>query len=381
MTNSAALTFFLLLPLTGCFWGAFALFSLRQTTQSQKWLALMFILQGVVVLFALLDLQLSDNMSSNALSIMSGSFAAYFAISVLFYFVALMHPQKITKNFLIKHVMIAVAYTLVLFSLELFMGDIANKNIAELGLLKKWIHYWEMFLLWTVEIYVLIKTMKLYTNYRRYIKAVYSYENDISLKWVKYLMALFLLLAASSLAWVSLSYFIVSFIFGILTTLIIAFIFWFGFRQNELPPPDEFVSLLTQKDKRMGKYNIFKILVGYERQLRTQLVDYLEQSQVYLRSDLSLDQLSVMLQTEPAYVLLAIQHSFKTNFSDFINKYRIEHAIKLVENREVVKEKEIAAESGFKDINTFRLQFENATGCSLAEYKSINNRISKMIET
>lgn len=93
-----------------------------------------------------------------------------------------------------------------------------------------------------------------------------------------------------------------------------------------------------------------------------ELVPLFENEKVFVRSDLRINEVSLMLQTNRAYVSRAINEICGCSFSDFVNKYRINEAKRLMLFNKTIDE--IAEQSGFSSTSSFiRVfkEFENIT--------------------
>lgn len=105
-------------------------------------------------------------------------------------------------------------------------------------------------------------------------------------------------------------------------------------------------------------------------ELKEKLLHYMETNKPYLKSDLKISELADFL-TIPYYQLSQfINDEFSVNFYDFINKYRVEEAKKLlIEDTRNYKILAIAFEVGFNSKATFNRVFKNITELTPSEFK------------
>ena len=105
-------------------------------------------------------------------------------------------------------------------------------------------------------------------------------------------------------------------------------------------------------------------------ELKEKLLQYMDSNKPYLKSDLKISELADSL-TVPYYQLSQlINDEFLVNFYDFINKYRVEEAKKLlIEDRNNYKILAIAYEVGFNSKATFNRVFKKFTGLTPSEFK------------
>ena len=76
---------------------------------------------------------------------------------------------------------------------------------------------------------------------------------------------------------------------------------------------------------------------------------------VYKRSDLSLRTLAELLHERPHYVSQIISQEFSSSFYDLVNRYRIEHAKRLLVGGQSIKS--IAYSMGFSSPSSFTFAF------------------------
>ncbi|MEW6195720.1 MAG: tetratricopeptide repeat protein [Bacteroidota bacterium] len=105
-------------------------------------------------------------------------------------------------------------------------------------------------------------------------------------------------------------------------------------------------------------------------QLVAKLKKVMDEEKLFLRSDLILSDLAKSLRTNTAYLSRVINDEYEMNFSNFLNKYRIEEAQKLIENRklEVMTFEGIAKSCGFLSRSSFNQAFKKFTGMTPTEY-------------
>jgi AraC-like DNA-binding protein len=84
---------------------------------------------------------------------------------------------------------------------------------------------------------------------------------------------------------------------------------------------------------------------------------------------LSLERLSKSVRIPERILSQVINQSSGLNFNDFINKYRTEHAQKLLKDEPNKKVLEVAYECGFNSKTTFNSAFKKFTGQTPSEFK------------
>jgi YesN/AraC family two-component response regulator len=101
------------------------------------------------------------------------------------------------------------------------------------------------------------------------------------------------------------------------------------------------------------------------------LVYWLEKDEVYYNSQLDLRMVSEYLGISPNYVSKIINTHHETNFSEFINSYRIEEAKKMLKSKEFERYTilSIALEAGFNSRTAFYTSFKKHTGTSPSNFR------------
>lgn len=93
--------------------------------------------------------------------------------------------------------------------------------------------------------------------------------------------------------------------------------------------------------------------------LEENLIALMEDQQLFKQPDLKITDLSLRLGSNRSYVSRIINIQLNTTFSDFVGKYRIEHAKKMLLNfQRSVTMNEIAEQSGFPSESTFYRVFK-----------------------
>lgn len=90
----------------------------------------------------------------------------------------------------------------------------------------------------------------------------------------------------------------------------------------------------------------------YER-----LLEYFEKHQPYLDSDLTINDVADVVLTNKLYISKAISHCTGRNFCQFVNYYRITHAVKMFREDPHLKVVELSAKCGFNTTVSFSTAF------------------------
>jgi len=126
-------------------------------------------------------------------------------------------------------------------------------------------------------------------------------------------------------------------------------------------------------------YHFTPITMVAPQPLETPVKDYpfseeldrlMTQKKLYLKTNLSLEELAYQLHTNRTYLSDYFNHVKHVTFFDYINQLRIEYsAIPLIHEHPEYTLDYIAAKSGFNSISTFRRSFQKLTGVSPSSYR------------
>jgi len=100
------------------------------------------------------------------------------------------------------------------------------------------------------------------------------------------------------------------------------------------------------------------------------LDDIMEQKQLYLQADLTLEELAYQLRTNRTYMSEYFNQVKHMTFYDYINQLRItKKTLPLIQEHPEFTLEFIAAKSGFKSVSTFRRAFIKQMGTSPSKYR------------
>jgi AraC-like DNA-binding protein len=129
---------------------------------------------------------------------------------------------------------------------------------------------------------------------------------------------------------------------------------------NKLPVPD--------LSKRYKSDN------GESEKIEQTLLQHMQSNKPFLAPELTLDQLASQLSLKPRVLSQTINDRLGQNFYDFINRYRIQEASRLLTNPKDRKITilEVLYEVGFNSKSSFNTLFKKYTGLTPSEFKKKN---------
>ena len=85
--------------------------------------------------------------------------------------------------------------------------------------------------------------------------------------------------------------------------------------------------------------------------------DYFKQQNPYLESNLSIDMVARHLYTNKVYVSKAVKRFSGLNFCQYVNRYRVHHAMETYRLNPGLRMNELAQMSGFNSVTSFNISF------------------------
>lgn len=155
--------------------------------------------------------------------------------------------------------------------------------------------------------------------------------------------------------------------------LFVASIGYFGIRQGHI---FTLQSHPVELEKESTRYQKSGLKEEKAIKVQNELLSLMQTQKLYLDEDLSLPQLSEILQIHPNYLSQIINERFHRNFYDFVNMYRIEEfkRIVLLEDSKKLTFFALACGCGFNSKASFNNAFKKFTGMTPSEYvKSATN--------
>jgi AraC-like DNA-binding protein len=207
-------------------------------------------------------------------------------------------------------------------------------------------------------------------KYNQRIANFYSNMEGRELVWVKLLTTSFLITSLASFVVNILGrglFFEHDFILAVPSVLFSSLFFVIGLQGNK--QDFTITSLSEDEDKESGTVKSNEDL--RTESLKNELVRLLEDEKIYLNPELKITELCRELNTNRTYLSNLINHEFRVSFNDFINQYRVQHAISLFENGmgNNVSLNDMAAASGFGSLSSFNRAFKKNTGTTVGRYR------------
>lgn len=240
--------------------------------------------------------------------------------------------------------------------IALYVMDQNGENYALLEMIKRFINFLSLFIIFLVlNVVYIYQGYVLYNNRKISVQSVQNKNSNSTLVWLKWFLIAYtlqiLILYTFQLPMLS----SIKEVSRALMLCYLVFIVYYGSRNSEFNEE-------TDSDLKLdnSKKNI----------IQTELEEAMHNDKLYLDQSLSIQSLSIRLNTNTKYLSYVINNVFDKNFSSFINEYRIEDAKKLfLENAHSTYTIEsISKMTGFKSKSAFYYAFKKYTGSTPTQF-------------
>jgi AraC-like DNA-binding protein len=201
----------------------------------------------------------------------------------------------------------------------------------------------------------------MYIRYLRLLRQHPFYKKQVNLRKIAWYIVLFVIYAVAVLFKIFDPSILMRIIFNIGSVLTVTCIFVLGFRQEVIPTMDELMNTTDTGYLDKQQENL--------SQIESKLKMYFAEHSPHLNPELSLSDVAAAIGVNTTYLSRLINHRLNVNFFTFVNNYRIDHAIHLIEERKGnITSDLLYMESGFKSRSVFYKLFREQTGFSPQEY-------------
>ncbi len=124
-------------------------------------------------------------------------------------------------------------------------------------------------------------------------------------------------------------------------------------------------------DNTLRKYTSSSLNDAKKNEILTRLNKLLDVEKIYLQSNISIVDISQKIGVSRTYISQIINEKFNESFTNLINRYRIEEAIKLISccENNIYSIAGIAQNTGFTSISSFNRYFKIHTGLTPSMYR------------
>jgi AraC-like DNA-binding protein len=293
--------------------------------------------------------------------------AFYYTVS---YFITPDRPWKIKDYFHLFS--FALFYLLTFLYITLYLGDLEGKQVPTVLLISR------IFLvLYCMQVFYYctsswVKLKKHENNIRLFTSTI----ENVDLRWLRYIVICVLVMGCffiinnlNNFSYYYLAIIQLSYLIGF---FVIAYFFM---KQKEIYPfttdqKNEIIYTVIKEDLKKQE-NKKPIEDNKLEELKTALLHIMGNAKPFLDYELSLVKLASIMNISSHHLSYLINTGFDENFYQFINRYRIEEAKKLIldEKMSHLNFQGIALEVGFNSKSVFNTTFKKCTGQTPSEYK------------
>ncbi len=169
--------------------------------------------------------------------------------------------------------------------------------------------------------------------------------------------------------------FIITLTISVIIVLVLLIFLFFQYKKTQ-----EAYLFLTRKNTEIQKQQKEIVRINNERRadihskmepLKLELMDLFEKNKIYLDSQLNLQSVATQLNTNTSYLSTLINSAYQCNFTQFLHKYRVLEACKILSNEgnEIYTMEAIAEMSGFSSKSVFNKVFKEITGLTPTKFR------------
>ena len=218
---------------------------------------------------------------------------------------------------------------------------------------------------WIISLYPILLFVLVCTHiraYRIWCEENYSSMDHIDVQWiVRYLIMLLVM-------GISYGYMIVSDNPCRSFTQNILLVFLFGYSIEQILFRKDPWSDVQRDDVQSTKEGVKELADSGQSDDQKKLEEWLAKEKPYLNPDFKLMDLREVLPMNRTYLSQFINDTYGCSFYQFVNRYRIEEAKRMMQEHPEMKISEIAAHSGFSSQSSFSRTFTQVTGLSPREW-------------
>jgi AraC-like DNA-binding protein len=218
----------------------------------------------------------------------------------------------------------------------------------------------------------LIMGIKLANKHNILINNYFSNTEDRKLLWVKIIgiIGLFLSSGVVLFTFIGKSFFLKNEAFLIVPSFFFTTVFFIigyhGHKQKDI----NFKLDISETEDSTSENQEIKTTI--DKELKTKLINLFEKENIFNQQDLRITSVAEKLNTNRTYISRLINDEFNMNFNEFVNKYRIQDAKKLILSNTNKKHTidYIAEKSGFGSTASFLRVFKEIEGTTPSKFRN-----------
>lgn len=217
-------------------------------------------------------------------------------------------------------------------------------------------------------------------KFNRRLKMNFS-DESLSLYWLKYIMIIYILLL---IVWTSATIYIsdgVISVYNILVMTLLSLFCYFVYRQEDMlcalvtinaEAGDETAGDVATDDTLSTDAEGSATAQPHNYKFEERFRKAFEDDRIYLRPELNIVELSMAVGTNRTYISNYLNQQLHTPFYEYVNSWRVGRAKDLLTTTDMPLE-DVATESGFNSMSSFRRYFTASTGKTPGAYRRENS--------
>lgn len=337
---------------------------------SNNFLAVVFLLLGISIIT--LGLSASGVFIEYPLLVsLDDSFIlAYGPLLFLFTRSILIKDFKLRRKQLLHFIPFFILTLLIIVIVSILEIELGSFNAT-------YITIFEILLLLHIAVYMIKSRIEI-KNVLSMAEENYSNIPTEHIAWLKLIINSFIVILIATTIHAAIPIF--KFEYGLLIslTLFITYLFYFVNKVilkmlNNATKNSGIIMHVEQANK--DKYKGSNLTTEQIKKYKSKISKYFDEHQPYIESNITLQHLAEIINISPKALSQVINAGFSCSFFDFINKYRIKHALKILD-KEVANFtiQEVMYDSGFSSKSSFNTAFKKFTGLTPTDYKLLKKK-------
>jgi AraC-like DNA-binding protein len=224
----------------------------------------------------------------------------------------------------------------------------------------------------------IVASFRLVSLYKKSAGQHFSNRNQTDISWLSSTIIFFLFIIILSIinGLLAQTTFAAYYLAGFNIIILAMLVYVMTVLLKALDKPTFFSFADSEKEEPAGEpLKPKSILTGAEREEKEKLtqavLNYMENNKPYLEPELTLEELASQMLVKPRVLSQAINEILGQNFFDFINRYRIKEASRLLTNPrdQKITILEVLYDVGFNSKSSFNTLFKKYTGLTPTEFR------------
>ncbi|WP_420573181.1 helix-turn-helix domain-containing protein [Kordia sp.] len=263
--------------------------------------------------------------------------------------------------------LIPVVWIFWVFGRFYFLPHATKVEVSATNTYAEYVNWWPIprqYMTYTITFLMLIYVVKIYSLYKREKNKVTELQRFwIRSLWICFTGYTFVFFTYFMLIYFQLMTISNDYLIGYAMVFFIGIVSYFSFMQ-----PSIFSGTIPIP---FAKYQNNGLSSSIAVEMKDKLVSLMEADKLYLDNSLTLDVLSEHLNLSRHHTSQLINEHFEVNFFEFVNNYRIDEAIKLLQDKKSrLNINQIIYATGFNNRTSFYNAFKKKTGISPKSYRN-----------